>query len=137
MELQSTEKTPIQSTRDPFNVIFYKQAEAFSSAVIEAIPELQGVALVPIWNVQPNDTPPGLLRLRDPEAPYLAVILQLLGRLAAFNVELHRDFVSQIKVFDSYAAQLAEKIKEYTGELENLQKAKNAVTESAPPTTNE
>lgn len=126
MEVQPTPKPAIQSTRDPFDVIFYKQIEGFSEKLIEEIPELHGVAVVPLWNTQPADAPPGFLRLRDPQAPYLASLLQLLGRMAAFNVELHRDFVSQIKVFDSYAAQLAEKIKEYTGELEKLQQDKAA-----------
>ena len=136
MEVQPAQQKAIQSNREPFNVIFYKHAEAFSEKVIEEIPELQGIAFVPIWTSQPADGPPGLLRLRDPQAPYMAALLQLLGRLAAFNVELHRDFVAQIKVFDSYAMQLAEKIKEYTEQLEAMQ---NTVAPAPPdqPVINE
>lgn len=121
MEVQSAQKTAIESNRDSFDISFYKKVEEFSAKVIEEIPELQGVAIVPLWNAQPADSPPGLLRLRDPQSPYLAALLQLLGRLAAFNVALHRDFVSQIKVFDDYALHLADKIKEYTEKLEALQ----------------
>lgn len=134
MEVQSTQKTAIESTREPFDVIFYKHVEGFSENIIKEIPELHGVAVVPLWNTQPENAPPGLLRLREPQAPYLAALLQLLGRLAAFNVELHRDFVSQIQVFDNYAMQLAEKIKEQTGELEKL---KSETDPTAAPTSNE
>lgn len=134
MELQPTDKTPIESSQDSFDVAFYKKTEEFSSKIIEAIPELQGVAVIPLWSKQPEHTPPGLLRLRNPEPPYLAALLQLLGRTAAFNVELHRDFVSQIQVFDGYAADLANRIKNYTDELKQLQ---DAAAANSPAPANE
>jgi hypothetical protein len=120
--LNQPEKPAIESKgRLPYDVELYKQAEEFCVKLLEDLPELHGVAIVPIWTNQPEGSPPGLLRLRDPSAPYLAGILRLMGRLAAFNVELHRDFMAQIKMFDNYAAQLAEKIKEYTAEMNSLQ----------------
>lgn len=120
--LNQPEKPVVESkSRLPYDVELYKQAEEFCVKLLEDLPELHGVAIVPIWTNQPEGSPPGLLRLRDPSAPYLAGILRLMGRLAAFNVELHRDFMAQIKMFDNYAAQLAEKIKEYTAEMNSLQ----------------
>lgn len=120
--LNQPEKPAVESKgRLPYDVELYKQAEEFCVKLLEDLPELHGVAIVPIWTNQPEGSPPGLLRLRDPAAPYLASILRLMGRLAAFNVELHRDFMAQLKVFDNYAAQLAEKIKEYTTEMNSLQ----------------
>ena len=120
--LNDPEKSAVESSaRLPYDVELYKQAEAFCVKALETLPELHGVAIVPLWTNQPENTPPGLLRLRDPSAPYLASILRLLGRLAAFNVELHRDLMGQLKVFDNYAAQLAERIKEHTDELNRLQ----------------
>jgi hypothetical protein len=120
--LNQPEKPAIESKgRLPYDVELYRQSEEFCVKLLEEIPELHGVAIVPIWTNQPEGTPPGLLRLRDPSAPYLASILRLMGRLAAFNVELHRDLMAQIKVFDNYAAQLAEKIKEYTEEMNSQQ----------------
>lgn len=120
--LNQPEKPAIESKgRLPHDVELYKQAEDFCVQVMEQIPELHALAIVPVWTNQPEGTPPGLLRLRDPSAPYLASVLRLLGRLAAFNVELHRDLMAQLKVFDNYAAQLAEKIKDYTEEMNRLQ----------------
>lgn len=119
--LNQPEKPAVESNaRLPFDAQFYKQSEEFCVNVLEELPELHGIAIVPIWTNQPENTPPGLLRLRDPSAPYLASVLRLLGRLAAFNVELHRDLMAQLKVFDSYAAQLAEKIKEQTEVLSSM-----------------
>lgn len=120
--LNQSDKPAITSTgRLPCDVELYRQSEEFCVKLLEEIPELHAVAIIPLWTNQPENTPPGLLRLRDPSAPYLASILKLMGRIAAFNVELHRDFMGQIKVFDNYAAQLAEKIKEYTEEMNRLQ----------------
>ena len=122
MDVKSTQTNPIQSSREPFDVSFYKQTEEFCAKIIAELPELHGVAIVPLWDKVPANSPPGLLRLRDPESPYLAALLQLLGRMAAFNVELHRDFVSQIQIFDNYARQLADKIKGQTEQLAQMQK---------------
>lgn len=131
--LNQPEKPAVESkTRLPYDVELYKQAEEFCVKALEQLPELHGVAIIPLWTNQPEGTPPGLLRLRDPSAPYLASILRLLGRLAAFNVELHRDLMSQLKVFDNYASQLAEKIKEYTAEMNRLQPE----TKNEPPANN-
>jgi hypothetical protein len=118
---ENNEPQPITSDRLPFDVELYKQAEDFCIKTLGQIPELHGIAIVPIWNNNPEGTPPGLLRLRDPQAPYMASILRLLGQLAAFNVEIQRDLVAQIRVFDNYASQLAEKIKEYNEQLTTLE----------------
>lgn len=104
-----------------FDVKFFKAVEAFSSAMLEQLPELHGVAIVPIWVNQPENTPPGLLRLRDAKPPYMASLLRLMTRLAAFNVEVQKDLLNQIRMFDAYAAQLAETIKERTEALNQQQ----------------
>jgi hypothetical protein len=110
----------IASERLPCDAELYRLAEDFCVKTLELIPELHGLAIVPIWNHNPEGTPPGLLRLRDPQAPYMASVLRLLSRLAAFNVELQRDLVAQIRVFDNYAAQLAEQIKDYSAQLDTI-----------------
>ncbi len=87
------------------------------------VPELAGLALIPIWTNQPENTPSGLLRLRNQQPPYLAGLLALLKRLAAFNVDVHRDFVGQLQMFDRYAAELADQIKERIEQLNELTKS--------------
>lgn len=126
---QATNNEEINSaSRLPFDVEFLKLVENFSTEALSKLPELHGVAVVPIWLNQPENSPPGLLRLRDAVPPYMASLLRLLTRLAAFNVEINKDLVNQIKMFDSYAAQLAETIKERTEALNNLQQPENATT---------
>ena len=124
---QATNSEENNSTnRLPFDVEFFNLVENFSNKALGRLPELHGVAVVPIWLNQPENSPPGLLRLRDATPPYMASLLRLLARLAAFNVEINKDLVNQIKMFDAYAAQLAETIKERTEALNNTQQPENA-----------
>lgn len=114
--------TPASTTpaRLPFDVEFFKLVETFTVTALEQLPELHGVAIIPLWVNQPENTPSGLLRLRDATPPYMASLLKLLARLATFNVEVNKDLVNQIKMFDSYAAQLAQAIQERTAALNDL-----------------
>lgn len=107
-------------SRAPYDIAFFQIVEKFTQEVLQVIPELHGIAIVPLWTNQPENAPSGLLRLRDATPPYMASLIRLLARLAAFNGEVHRDLIGQIKMFDGYAAQLAETIKERTAALENL-----------------
>lgn len=122
MEAQQPEQTqPIQADRLPFDAEFMRQTDAFCEQLLQRIPELNSIAIVPIWNNQPENVAPGLLRLRDPSMPYLATLLQLLGRMAAFNVAVHKDLLSQLKLLDSYATELANNVRSRVEELNALQ----------------
>ena len=122
MEAQQPEQAqPIQADRLPFDAEFMRQTDAFCEQLLQRIPELNSIAIVPIWNNQPENVAPGLLRLRDPSMPYLATLLQLLGRMAAFNVAVHKDLLSQLKLLDSYATELANNVRARVEELNALQ----------------
>lgn len=110
----------IQSERLPFDVEFFKRAEEFCNGVIAAVPELHGVAIVPIWQTQPKEIPSGLLRLRNPQPPYVPSLLSLLKRLAAFNMDVHGDLARQFSMYDQYAAELSRQIKARQEELGQL-----------------
>lgn len=114
---QNPEQT---SERLPFDVEFYKISESFCAESLKRVPELAGVAVVPIWANQPENTPSGLLKLRTQQPPYIAGLLALMGRIVAFATDVHRDFIGQLKMFDQYAAELANNIKERVAELDNL-----------------
>lgn len=129
MEVQQ-QTTEEQAERLPFDVEFFKLSENFCNETIKKIPELAGVAIIPIWANQPENTPSGLLRLRNQQPPYIASLLSLLGRIVAFANDVHRDFVTQLKMYDQYASELAEKIKE---QVETL----NGFNQSKPNTTND
>lgn len=107
--------------RLPFDVEFYKLSEGFCAEVIKKVPEIAGVAIIPVWANQPENTPSGLLKLRNHQPPYLAGLLALMGRLVAFSTDVNRDFVAQLKMFDQYAAELANQIKERVETLNGLE----------------
>ena len=105
---QPNESSP---TRLPFDVEFMKRSEEFCDALLAAVPELHGIALVPLWNSQPENAPPGVLSLRVKEPPFTSSLLSLLRRLSLFSVDVHKDLVGQIRMLDQYAAHVAEQIK--------------------------
>ena len=74
-----------------------------------------------MWAPQLENVPTGILRLRDEQAPYLGGLLQMLGRIAAFSVDVHKDMFNQIKAFDRMAANLVTEIKAKSAELHEIQ----------------
>lgn len=113
----------IQSSRLPFDVELYKRADEFCADALAAIPELSGIAIVPLWTTQPKKAPAGLLRLRDTQPPYLASLLALLKRLAAFSAQVHNDLFAQFEMIDRYAAELSSQIKVKIETLTQLNQA--------------
>ena len=122
MEVQpQAAPTPIQPNRLAFDEELFKRSEEFCSKLMEAIPELGGVAIVPLWITQPEKMPPALLRLRDPNGPPMAPILRLIENIMSFSQSLTRELISQYRMFDNYAAELATRIKEHEEKLGKLQ----------------
>lgn len=122
---QPEQQTEVQSDRLPFDVEFMRRGEEFCNAVLTAVPELHGLAIVPLWSSQPENAPPGVLSLRSKEPPFTASLLMLLRRLSLFSVDVHKDLVSQLRMLDQYAAHVADQIKQHREELDKL----------APPNT--
>jgi hypothetical protein len=102
----------IQSSRLSCDAELFKQSEAFCRSALEAIPELGALAIVPVWLTAPENVPPALLRFRNPNEAPMAGVLQLLKTLASFSQNLNRELVGQFQMFDNYARELAEKIKQ-------------------------
>jgi hypothetical protein len=120
--------TEIPAERLPYDAAFLKHSEDFCVELLGKIPELAGIALVPLWNNPPEKMPPGFLKLRNTQPPFMASLLSLLGRLTNFSIEVHRDLVGQLKMFDQYAAELAQQIKTRQEDLNQLAET--------PPTDN-
>lgn len=117
-----------ETTRLPFDVEFYKSCDQFCADTLKKIPELAGIAIIPVWVNQPEQTPSGLLKLRHQQPPYLAGLLSLMGRIVAFTTDVHRDFVNQLQMFDQYAAELANQIKSRVETLNGFEQQKNSNT---------
>ena len=122
-ESQTEQDTPVQ--RLPFDEEFVQLVEMFCRTALINIPELHGLAVVPIWENQPEKFPAGLLQLRNPQPPFLASLLQLSQRLAIFATDVQRDLVGQLRVFDQYAAELSTQISKNIETL-NAQKEEQA-----------
>lgn len=118
---QTDQPTEIQSERLPFDVEFMRRGEEFCNAIMTAVPELHGVAIVPLWTTQPENAPPGFLSLRSKEPPFTASLLLLLRRLAVFSVDVHKDLVGQLRMLDQYAAHVAEQLRQQKEELDKLE----------------
>lgn len=128
---QIEQKKPIESTRLPFDAEFMKQSDLLCEQILQQIPELNAIALIPVWNNPPENMAPGLLRLRDPEMPYLGTLLQLLGRTAAFNVAAQKDLLNQLKMLEGYATELANNVRTRLEELNALNNPSDAPNDSA------
>lgn len=111
----------IQSDRLPFDAELYKRADEFCQQVLRAVPELAGLAIVPVWTTPPKDVPSGLLRLRNPQPPIAnTTLLTLLKRMSAFSVDVHAQLVQQFTMYDQYAAELTRQITAKREELDQL-----------------
>jgi hypothetical protein len=106
----SPENQTSNPARLPFDAEFVKHVEEFCTALMTAVPELHALALVPIWENQPENMPAGLLHLRNPQPPYIPSLLAALKRLTVFHVDLHRDLIGQIGQYERYVAQLSAEV---------------------------
>jgi len=110
----------IGTDQEPCDMRVFKAANSFAERIISEVPELQAIAIVPLWSPNLEDVPTGLLRLRNETPPYLAGLLQMLGRLTAFSVDVHRDMITQLKAFDKMASDLVLEIHTKSAELHAL-----------------
>lgn len=124
---------PIESSRLPYAQEFAQRADDFLVEILTAVPELHGIALIPVWETQPENTSAGVFRLRNPTPPFAKSILALMLRMAAFNMDLQRDLVGQLQIYDRYGAELAEEVKARLKELQELA----PVDQSQPPDAGE
>jgi hypothetical protein len=98
--------------RLPYDVEFVKQTEEFSEKLLQTLPELQGLAIVPLWIRQPEKFPPGFLKLRSQNNLYVAELLKLLSLFTAFSVDVHKDFMGQMQILDNYLREMQNKLQE-------------------------
>lgn len=106
-------------TRLPYDVEFVKQTEEFSERVLQELPELQGLAIVPLWTRQPEKFPPGFLKLRAQNNLYVGELLKLLSLFTAFSVEVHKDFMGQVQILDNYLREMQLKVQATQATAEN------------------
>lgn len=109
----------MQPTRLTYDAEMFKRATEFSESLLAAIPELHGVAIIPLWEAQPENTPSGLLQLRNTKPPFISSLLLLVKQLTAFANLAHKDLLMQLQMFDRHAAELAAMITARTEQLKS------------------
>lgn len=110
----------INSNTAACDLAFFSDANKFTEEMIKKIPELHGVAIIPLWLPQLKDVPNGLLRLRNESPPYIAALLQMLGNIAAFSNDVNRDMLNQLRAFDQMAKDIATEVKNRVEQLSKL-----------------
>lgn len=120
----------VESDRPPCHINFFVNADNFAGQMLQQIPELQSVAIIPIWEVNMTNIPNGRIRLRNEQPPYVAQLFRVMQKLAEFGVDVHRDTMGQLAAFDNAANNLAEELRKRTAELAELE-AKKAELVSA------
>ena len=110
--------------RPPCDIVMFHSAQKFSEEMLRVIPELQGVAIIPLWAPELNNIPNGILRLRNESIPYVDGLLRMIGRITAFMSDAHRDLFVQLRALKQIADRVGEEIKEKTGELDTLNTAR-------------
>lgn len=122
VEPAQTTATAIQSEKPPCDIHFYMQADQFSEYMMGQIPELQAIAIVPLWSINMTGIPSGRIRLRNEKPSYAGQLFQMMSKLAAFGVDVHRDLVAQIKTFNNDAGSMAQQLQATVTELAELKK---------------
>lgn len=111
----------IESSTLRCDIRFYAAANQFIEQQITEIPELQAVAVIPLWAPTLADAPNGMLRLRDEQTPYLPNLMHAIMRLFAFSVDIHKDMVVQLRRFDMAAKEKAMEIQQLEAQLKQKQ----------------
>lgn len=113
----------IEADRLPFDAALMQETEKFMEAALRTVPEIGGLAVIPIWINPTDNLPPALLRLRNPQEPPMAALLQLIQNMCKFSGILDKELVTQYRYFDARVreltqqlAQLSEQEQEKTGE---------------------
>lgn len=116
----------IKPERLPFDVEFFTAVDDFSTGILAKVPELLGLAIIPLWQLPQETGPIGIFRLRNPKPPHLPQLLTMMRRLIAFNTELHQRFIEQTAMYDKALHELAQDIKKKQAELDALKGSENA-----------
>lgn len=116
----------IQSQELTCDIQFFAAANDFAKQMIKDVPELNAVAIVPLWNPDIQNIPNGLLRLRDENSIYLPSLLKMVGKMTAFSVDVHQDMIVQLRAFDRMSSEIVKEVHEKAAELDALKQQINA-----------
>lgn len=109
--------------RLPFDVAFFTAANDFSTTILAKVPELQGVAILPVWAVAVDKIPSGILRFSPEVRAPFGPLYRTLGQIATFGVDVHQKLAEELGQYDTYAKKLADEIKALEQRRDQLKEA--------------
>jgi hypothetical protein len=109
--------------RLPFDAEFFTAANDFSTNVMARVPELQGVAIIPVWAIAVDKIPSGILRFSPEVRAPFGPLYHTLGQLATFGVDVHQKLAEELGHYDKYAKKLADEIKALEQKRDQLKEA--------------
>lgn len=125
--IENAEVPPaINASRLANDAELFKRTEEFIVGLLEAVPELNAVSIVPVWNVPPENIPPALLRFRDPRDVPMTSVLQLLQNMAKFSQSLNRELFTQYQMFEAHHRELSDRIQELSKQVTEMEAEKSA-----------
>lgn len=110
----------IESAEPACDLRFFSEANKFAELMIKKIPELHGIAIIPMWSPQLKDVPNGLLRLRNETPPYIPALLHMSANVVAFNIDVQRDLMHQMRAIDQMVKDITTEVKNKADELAEL-----------------
>lgn len=113
----------IEANRPPFDETLLKNTEEFVEATLRAVPELGGLAIVPVWTNPSDNLPPALLRLRNPNEPPMSAMLQLIHNMCKFSLILDKTLIEQYRFFEAKIRELAQRFEEIQSKADKNQDA--------------
>ncbi len=112
-----------QPQRSPFHEIFFTAASEFSVAIMQEVPELRGVTIVPCWDVQQDRLPFGVIKGRNGPLQNAADMMQMLMQLHGTYDYLLKQVLQLLQAVDRRAGDIATVIEQRYQELESLELA--------------
>lgn len=122
LEEAQNKAQPVQTARQPFDVEFFTAANEFAQNILETIPELRAISIVPVFKPQPDneESTAGILRGRNPNEPQTGVIIRALQQISVFAAQLDRTLFRQLREYDKYHNDLVTEIKRRQDEFKAL-----------------
>lgn len=105
-----TESNP--GPRLPFNEELQQRIAEFVRDTLQAIPELEGLAVVPTWTVPQERLPHGFLRGQRGPLTHPGEIMHMATQLHAVLYDVLGMSMETIRVIDARMQQLAQQLKE-------------------------
>lgn len=108
---------PTKAVRETFHAEFKARAIDFARSSLALLPELEGIAIIPSWDVPQDHLPAGIMMGREGKLVHPTEVYHMASKLQQVLKSL---MVSSYEILVSWDAQLGNIAKEIRGKTEEL-----------------